>query len=220
MSRSVEREIACPHCRTPQLFTFWESINAQEDPALKARLESGEVFDFTCPACGRVSRIGYPLLYHDPARKTMIFLADDSERQQAFDILDALLMLPASAMAMGGYTIRAVTKPMELSEKILLADRGLDDRVVELTKLMIYVNYLREHPKAFVRQMLLVDAEGLRYLTFVQGDEYPLSTPFTQETYEEIRAQHSPFFPKAPQENLFVDLGWAAARLTPSDNVQ
>lgn len=220
MSRSVEREITCPRCHTPQLFTFWESVNAQESPKLKEKLKNGELFDFTCPACGGLSRIGYPLLYHDQARKAMVFLADDREREQAYGMLDALLTLPESAAAMGGYTIRAVTQPMDLSEKILLLDQGLDDRVVELSKLMIHVGYLREHPQASIRHMLLVEADGLRYLTFVQGEDMPLSTPFSQAAYDAVRAQHSAFFPRAAKENLFVDLGWAAARLTPSSTVQ
>lgn len=220
MSRSVEREIICPRCHTPQLFTFWESVNATESPELKERLESGELFDFTCPACGGVSRIGYPLLYHDQAHRAMLFLADDREREQAYGVLEALLTLPESAGMMSGYIVRAVTQPMDLAEKILLLDRGLDDRVVELTKLMIRAGYLQEHPQADIRHMLLVEAEGLRYLTFVEGVDAPLSTPFNREVYDEIQAHYGAFFPKEKRDSLFVDLGWAAALLTPSSTVQ
>ena len=217
MSQSVERELCCPLCGHKQPFTIWESINARENPELKAQVLTGEVFDFHCQQCGQTSRVGYPLLYHDPDRHAMFFMAQKDHKEAAYQALEALLRF--SPAATGEYTLRAVTQPPELAEKILLMDRNMDDRVVELNKLFVHANYMKEHPQANVEHMLLVFLDQPRYLTLVEGQPLPLTTPFTQETYEDIRRKYAAFFPTGLKDNLFVDLDWAARLMTPAQTL-
>ena len=218
MSQSVERELPCPRCGHKQRFTIWESINARENPELKEQVLTGQVFDFHCQHCGQTSRVGYPLLYHDPDKRAMFFMAHSEHREAAYQALETLLRV--SPAATGEYTLRAVTQPPELAEKILLLDRDLDDRVVELNKLFIHANYMTEHPQANIEHMLLLFLDQPRYITMVEGEPMPLTTPFTQATYEDIRQKYAAFFPTGVKDNLFVDLGWAAKLMTPAQTLQ
>lgn len=219
MSHAAQRDIACPRCGHSQPFTIWESINGASDPALREKVISGEVFDYHCSHCGQTSRVGYPLLYHDPDRSLMIFMAQKEHREAAYQALDALLKFPFSPAATGAYTLRAVTQPPELAEKILIMEHGLDDRVIEMNKLFIHANYMKDHPQAEVTHILLLFADQPRYLMLVEGEALPLSSPFERATYEDIRQKYAAFFPTGRQANLFVDLDWAAQLMKPADRL-
>lgn len=219
MSHCVEREIACPRCGHKQPFTIWESINGAENPELKAQVITGDVFDYHCQRCGQASRVGYPLLYHDPGKHLMIFMAQRDRREAALAALDALLKAPGSPVS-GGYTLRAVTQPPEMAEKIILMDRGMDDRVVEMNKLFIHANYMKDHPDAVIEHILLAFLDQPRYLMLPQGGAEPLTSPFQQEVYDDIQTKYAAFFPKGLKDNLFVDLAWAADLMKPAGRLQ
>ncbi|MBR4080205.1 MAG: CpXC domain-containing protein [Clostridia bacterium] len=216
MSHAAQRDIACPRCGHRQPFTIWESINGANDPALREKVISGEVFDYHCQQCGQVSRVGYPLLYHDPDHHMMIFMAQKDHREAAQGALEALLKMPFSPLTQGGYTVRAVTQPPELAEKILIMEHDLDDRVVEMNKLFIHANYMKDHPDAEIAHILLLFADQPRFLIMADKEPLPLSSPFEQATYDDIRQKYAAFFPRGMKENLFIDLEWAAGMMKPA----
>ena len=181
---------------------------------------TGDVFDFHCSRCGQTSRVGYPLLYHDPQHRVMIFMAQRDHKEAAHEALDTLLRVPFNPVAAGGYTLRAVTQPPELAEKILLLEKGMDDRVVEMNKLFIHANYMKDHPQAEISHILLLFADQPRFLILVEGEKLPLSSPFEQATYDDNCRKYAAFFPTGMKENLFVDLEWAAQLMKPAGRLQ
>ena len=220
MARCTTQPFTCPHCHTQQTFSFYETVNAREDPALKQRLLDCSLFDFVCPACHKHARIGYPLLYHDPDRKAMVFMTDSTEREQTGEVLSALLSLPQSRVAMEGYTLRAVNQPLQMAEKLLLLDHGLDDRIVGMMKLLLFAEYHRTHPQAMLQQMVVVETDGALHIITQLAGAAPLATPLEPALYDTVRKQYAPFFPQSPMENLFVNFQWAADCFTPSSTVQ
>ncbi len=135
MSSFHEQTLPCPRCNTPSPFTIWESVNVTLDPELKEQLLSRELFRFTCPACQETSELVYPLLYHDQQRKLMVWLLLPDENDEIS--LDQA-SLEAAKTALQGYTLRLVATANALIEKILIFDAGLDDRVIELMKAMLW----------------------------------------------------------------------------------
>ena len=128
MSKQQTQTIACPGCGSAGEFVLWNSINADLDPQAKDDLMSGSLTRFVCEECGKVNEVVYPLLYHDMRGKQMIYMTaggDSSETESMrLEILE-------------GYRFRTVDSRNELMEKILIGNAGLDDRLVEIFKLLL-----------------------------------------------------------------------------------
>lgn len=137
MSKQSHEVYLCKACEKFGEMVLWDSINSAEDPEAKEKVLSGELFQWKCPHCGEVTAVQYPCLYHDPDEKLMIYLLPegDGKEQQVLELGDD------AAFLLSGYRFRSVADPNDLKEKLLIADAGLNDRVVEVCKALIYLNY-------------------------------------------------------------------------------
>jgi hypothetical protein len=133
MSTSAERKVTCS-CGREQPVTIYQAINVTLEPALKTRLLAGELNCLACAACGKTSWLHTHLLYHDMAKKLMVQLwAGD---RAAVPQVDEQLRKGAASGG-GGFTVRIVFSRDELIEKVRAFDDGLDDRALELLKVVI-----------------------------------------------------------------------------------
>ena len=89
MADFVHEEVSCPHCKTKSPYTFYLYVDGRSHPELLKRCREGTMFDFTCPSCGKVSRIGYPMLYHDAKNRAMYFVAGERDAVTAMQALMA-----------------------------------------------------------------------------------------------------------------------------------
>ncbi|QIB68981.1 hypothetical protein Ami103574_06435 [Aminipila butyrica] len=137
MSKCITNEIECPECGHKQDFVRWQSILADIDPQLKEQVLNGELFVFHCNSCGKKFPITYPCLYHDMGKHLMVYLAPGPE---AVEEMNSLLFQSSEAFehqAQQGYIYRAVSTVNEMAEKIMVRDMKLDDRVVEIIKMLV-----------------------------------------------------------------------------------
>ncbi len=129
MSLSEEQPITCPGCNATSTARIQRSVNVTADPALKEQLLTGRLFTFACPSCGRTSRVVHPeLVYHDVRRGHLIQM-------------DALGKFDAAALRGLESSLPAVTRVVHdsnaLLEKVKIFDAELDDRVVEVLKVVL-----------------------------------------------------------------------------------
>jgi hypothetical protein len=134
MSQRRTTTVTCPHCGHSQDFSTWPSLNVSLDPDEKPRLLSGELHRFTCGKCASQTQVSYPLLYHDMERKLMLYNLEEGDTPEVLPdgILGGLLGIMRES-----YSFRQVHSRNELVEKIRIADAGLDDRVVEIFKVIL-----------------------------------------------------------------------------------
>lgn len=133
MSKPSIENITCPQCGSGQEFTIWQSVNVTLDPELKEQLLRGQLTAFTCSRCGHTSDVAYSLLYHDMTRKFMVMLSyDDGPPEPELGPMAGIMSKMMSDMR-----LRMVRSRNELVEKILLFDAELDDRVIEVCKLVV-----------------------------------------------------------------------------------
>ena len=104
------------------------SINTEREPELKERLLGGGLFVRECPQCGAKNLVRFPLLYHDPAEKVMIWLSDGSADTEA------RMQAAVNGEDFAGYTGRIVDTPGQVIEKVKIFDAGLDDLALEMAK--------------------------------------------------------------------------------------
>ncbi len=129
MSIINEALTPCSKCGQQHKVVIYKSINVADNPELKAKVKDGSLFLWECPHCGQVNLAKYETLYHDPATKVMFWLMPQGEISESQ--MQAITM---HTKAMGGYMLRRVNDMGTLMEKVLIAEAGLDDVVLEMCK--------------------------------------------------------------------------------------
>lgn len=119
----------CRRCGTEKEVPSLNIINTESNPELKEKLLSGRLFLWSCPHCGADNLVKYPLLYHDPAQKLLLWLTDGIP-----EVEEKMAKTIAAEEGLQDYTARIVDTPGEMMEKIKIADAGLDDVAMEICK--------------------------------------------------------------------------------------
>lgn len=114
----MKTEVKCSGCGRVSITEVPQVINVGDNPELKEKVISGELFIYECPSCGHRELLEYNLLYHDPDAGLLVCVSDRD----------------MSVEGMQGYTGRLVSDAGSLIEKIKIFDAGLDDVVMELCK--------------------------------------------------------------------------------------
>jgi len=183
VSLSEEQPITCPGCNATSMARIHRSVNVQTEPTLKEQLLTGRLFAFACPSCGRTSRVVHPeLVYHDPRRGLLVQM-DALGKFDAASLRSLESSLPPLT--------RVVRDSNALLEKVKVFDAGLDDRVIEVLKLVLasqnadekVVRYLFEgtgtptNPEGRDLRFTLLSAKGISGLAVPRA------------AYEDLRAK-------------------------------
>lgn len=125
--------IECPHCHMETEHKVIDHINIDRNPELRAKVQDLSVFRVKCPNCSETVLAVHPCLYHDMANQFMVWLwTEDGQVPKAeFDPL-------------AGYTLRVTDSLNTFREKINILERGLDDRTIEIMKLLLFAQLNRD----------------------------------------------------------------------------
>ncbi len=159
MSQEREEIIQCPKCGAEGPFTVWESINIDLDPEQRDRIFNEDLFVWTCPECGAKVFVPMSFLYHDMKHKLMAFFDFDDEVDPCQE--DAV-EVPEMFSNLGEYRYRTVHGLMNLKEKIMMTDCGLNDVAVEYMKYCIKHLIYPEH---------FEEGDELRFVTVDKEDD-------------------------------------------------
>ena len=183
----MEREMLnCPNCEAEIGFKPIEFVDVSTDPDYKEKIMNGQFFLVKCNECGAEIMVEYPVMYMDPEKKLNIYMAPDHDGE----LLEQLNSLDVPGCEEDKDAIfRLVGSPTELLEKILMADGGRDDRIIELYKAIIVENLREDFPQ--------VSPQDLLY--YVDGDEeYLIVWDFENEEGEQLTI--------SIEEDLYQDL--------------
>lgn len=140
MSLNSKQSVRCPKCGQMTDVTVWNSVTVSDSADLKQDLLHGKVNMFRCPSCGHAALMPTPMLYHDEEKRLMISFSPCSDpilKSQLFDNIRKTSKESGELGKLEGYNLRFVTDYNELLEKILIFDNGMNDKTVEMIKLMI-----------------------------------------------------------------------------------
>lgn len=212
MSRMSTELISCPKCGKESEFVVWSSLNADIDPTAKQKLLSGTLFNFTCSHCGNMTNVLYPILYHDMTHSAMVYLVDEDSVEKTQEMFSG----PGYEPVFGNdeYRVRIVTHPHSLREKAIIFDNGLDDRVIEIVKL-IFRDKLSERLNGKIFSAVYFRIFDGNYLLDFLGDSV-MTMPFERSFYEEIRDKYSAVFSQDNSETI-VDTQWAEKCILEND---
>lgn len=180
--------IACPACGQPADVPVTQSINAREHPAQKAALLDGTLNILDCDRCGHRTPLEATLAYVDPDQRYFAVVAPSGDEAGE-----------AALAALGEGTRRLVPSRNALVEKVKILDAGLDDRVVEVLKILLLAS--RGHELDTILLFDRAEADALHWLLLDKGQR-PLAS--ARAGYEKLAATLK------PSEDLRIDRAWAA----------
>lgn len=134
MSNSEDIKYICPYCHKEFDLTIYHSIHAQQDPDLRERCMSADIFRHSCPHCHTDFMIQNPLLYEDKEHKFVIWVSSNDVGTDLSELAKPLLEK--------GYKLRRCATIKEFVEKIQIFEDGVDDVAVELAKYDSFIDFL------------------------------------------------------------------------------
>ncbi len=143
----------CDACGHEGEAVYYQVVDAVHDPAAKEKVLSGEAFTYVCPECGTVYALDYPMLYNDDDCRCTVYCANgcvvgesvDPVFEQLADIEDGEVQTPVVRLNPAlAFKRRIVSTPEELMEKLDIFYAGLDDRIVELLKVLTTITIAEE----------------------------------------------------------------------------
>lgn len=132
--------LPCPKCGQLTETTVWNSITVKDSPDLKKDLLEGRVNFFVCGTCGYRALMPNAMLYHDEDKKLLFSFSPCNspvKAQELFDKVKENAEQSGELQKLDGYNLRFITNINDLMEKVITFDLGLNDKVVEVIKLMI-----------------------------------------------------------------------------------
>ena len=120
---TVKRRIAC-FCESTFEADVPEAADLGADAEVRAAILAGDFMSVTCPACGKVLTPEFPFRLGGVPVFGELVLVPEADR-------GALARGRLPALETRG---RVAVGFAELAEKLLIADAGLDDRVIEIMK--------------------------------------------------------------------------------------
>ncbi len=221
MSVKHTQQIACLKCKKKSDFEFYGSINTMLDPTLKQRVKNFDIFKFICPHCGSEQFVNYSFLYHQMEDKLMIFYCQDEEevakvRSLYADDFDTALNAQGESETIDttGYRRRIVIGADNLVEKIRIFDAGLDDRLVEIYKVLLYGQMQAElaaMPGGDAVDDVFVDEQldGSLNFVFVADGRAVGAVAFSQDVYEVIANQYRDAVERLAPTEPVINQDWA-----------
>jgi len=143
MSKKRAHEIACPFCGHEQRVELWDSIDVNMEPELRDALLLNRINNIECEKCDKRFRIDKPLVYQDREQDIFIHfdplvgsrtLADveasfSTAMEEMIRLLPKDIPVPETGL---------VVEWSELVERVFMMEEGLDPRLVEHIKYMLF----------------------------------------------------------------------------------
>lgn len=190
--------ITCPHCQAETDHCVLDHINIDRNPELRAKVQDLSCFRVQCPNCGETALVLHPCLYHDMSDRFMVWLwPEEGEAPKAeFDPL-------------AGYTLRVVDSMNAFREKINLLERGLDDRAVEIMKLLLFAQLNRDLDVVELLFHALDEKTGdFRFVAVLSdGAEQYAAMPGT--VYQRLHEDVDAYLYTPGGDFARIDLAWA-----------
>ncbi|MGI6766792.1 MAG: CpXC domain-containing protein [Lentihominibacter sp.] len=224
MSMAYTEIITCPKCGKESEITLWKSINVSLDREMFDTVRNGEAFMFTCPHCGERTRMDYGFLYHQMEDMIMIYYTHEDEVETAYEIFcgnnstSKMMEKMFDKKAGEKYLYRIVTSQNRLREKLVIFDEGLDDRIVEMMKLIYLGKIAEDNPDLKISELLLYkpgDNEMIFEALFESGDIGHID--FDMEMYDALADFYLPKWPEIRNDDIVIDFNWAI-QITSEDN--
>lgn len=214
MSDSYVEKVICPECGREGEFTYWRTINTYTEPVMSKMVRTGEAFMYTCPECGKTTIIDFPFIYHQMEDHMMIYYAKEDDKENAvsfFENQDKKF----EELKVGGemYLNRVVTSLDQFLEKLKIFDAGLDDRAVEMVKLLVTGLVEQQNPDFKADEVLFTfGPAGNKMLSFMKDGSVAFSVELPEQLYNSVWEKYSGRWSALRASGPIIDKKWALSQ--------
>lgn len=127
--------IECPKCSSTKSCAIWYLINGSLDQWVKSRVMNGKIFQNECISCGYSQTIAYDTVYFEFDKREIAIFLNHPLADPYFKIDNVPKSLFENLSP--EFIFREVHHFLDLIEKIMIFDDGLNDIRVENAKLML-----------------------------------------------------------------------------------
>ncbi len=208
-------EVTCAECGHTGTYVMRTLIDTAKDKDAINKILDARWFTYTCPKCKERTIVTHTCLFHDTERKVLIALADSEEdyekisgwmkgTYQKDELEQALLNM------MRGSDCRLVRNLHEFQEKVLLHVLGMDDRVIEMCKVMTEMILVQNQMISHVEHIYF-NTDGDEYIFMIDtGEEDMASTKLPKGMVKDVTKMIADMKPTA---SFVIDRTWAMKQL-------
>lgn len=208
MGAKLEKEktivYKCRECGEEVTLVLPQIINEEK----AAELEDMSLFKWTCTSCKHVWKLLYPCMYVNEKKRILIWFVNN---------LKETIQLEAHLeeefkMRTQGFTKRFCNTLEEFSEKVRVLESGLDDRTIELLKIMTFARLHISDPSLKSIYYYRRDELGnYEFTIFSESGPNGIALPFTM--YQEIAQIIQNEIPELKDQFYRIDLEWAGKQI-------
>ena len=196
-------KIECPRCHTQNSKRTWKEINVLTNPDLKKKVKNQSLFKFACKECGYEALLDYSLIYED-GQYRIYYVTTQDELDEVLDLLESKDELAQQDSKKN----RIVCSQEDLIEKINIFDLGLDDKIIEVIKVLFYMNLQQQ--KEVNIDAILFSKETSYHLRFLNQGFEEGNVSFDDDLYNRVKEQYMDYM----EEDARIDFDWATSVLT------
>lgn len=199
-----EVSVTCAACGVTQRHPLVQSVDLREDPAARQRLLAGELNVARC-TCGKRTQLAANLVVRDPDLRLLCHVCPDGEA--AMQRAEAAFAESFAGAPRAEELHRVVPSLNALVEKVKIADAGLHDWAIEMTKVVLLASIAVDDDDRVMLFAGLDRERGvLRWLLFDARAETPAELSSPLEGYHRLIA--SAGGPPPPDQRR-IDRAWA-----------
>ena len=211
MSLEHTEMVTCPRCNKPNQVNVWQSLNGDLNPDAKQMLLDGILFHFKCQSFYHKCNLNYELLYHDMKHQAMVYYTSLYSIEKTIEMINATEETFRGGMP--GYSIRIVTSQGTLREKAMIFESGLDDRIIEIMKLIILTNAQNQYPEAVIEAVFFSSVQG-EEIIFELVSSVTLNAKIPFAVYRKLSEDYESRFKHAGNKERIVNSEWAQNFIT------
>lgn len=128
--------VSCPACGSEGILPIFEMLDLDESSeSTRAMVLANKVFTFTCPECEHREPVSYPMMCFDlEATGAIIAVLDEDDKAESYK---RIYTTYESIDRDQDSRLRICDTTQEVSEKIRIFEDNMDDRIVELMKMVV-----------------------------------------------------------------------------------
>lgn len=198
-------EYTCPYCQKTFETGVYDVVDAQEDPDVKERCVSGDLFRVSCPHCKKDYMILFPLVYIDRANRFVLWLSQ-TEANESIRTL-------TSQKGMEGFRFRRCDNLREFCEKIQIFEDGMDDVMVELAKYDCFIEFI-DNKKGNAEDVTSIEYQKVENDVLkinVRTDDQGMSFLIPIAMLEEEMAEHPDYYEVDNETFPLINGAWIAS---------
>lgn len=217
MPLQYTQRITCPHCGQPYDFEIRHLINTNTHPEWRESVRSKEFFKGHCPFCQKAVSLDYSFMYLQD-NMLLHYVPDNNEFRETCRTIEDDASWPE---VLQGLSHRVTHSKEELLEKLAIFDAGLDDRIIELLKVVTAASLEKQQPDFHCTEIYFATDTGsfspVHLLQFNDAKTRKSATLRFEENlialYNSLADEYGPAIEAKHAKNMVIDQAWATKLL-------